>query len=200
VPPATILAVSGSRRLSQAISEGDAISILVEVRDPEGARVAVGDGADGIVLRGLVEGARAAVSLPLLVYGPSLRDAADASADAVVLAVDDDPDDLVGLGEQASDLGLECVVRVRHEEDLELALEQLDPEILLLCADEADDDETPVDRVLALLHDVPAGKLAIAEIAGATRADIEELERAGVDAVVVAGAVSHLVADEPPDV
>ena len=76
--------MSGARRLSQAISEGDGISILVEVRDRDGARVAAGDGADGIVLRGLVDGAREAAALPLLVYGPSLRDAADASADAVV--------------------------------------------------------------------------------------------------------------------
>jgi indole-3-glycerol phosphate synthase len=192
--------VSGSRRLSQAISEGDGISILVEVRDREGARGAVGDGADGIVLRGLVEGARDAAQLPLLVYGPSLSDAADAAADAVVLAADDDTEGLLGLMDQAADLGLECVVSVRDEDDLDLALEHLDPEILLLCADEADDDETPVDRVLTLLHDVPAGKLAIADLAGATRADVEELERAGVDAVVVSGEVAHLVADEPPDV
>jgi hypothetical protein len=192
--------VSGARRLSQAISEGDGISILVEVRDPHGARAAADSGADGLVLRGLVDGVQGVASLPLLVYGPSLRDAVDSAADAVVLTPDDDPDELVRQVEQAAALGLECVVKVRDEDDLEVVLEHLDPEILLLCADEADDDEPPIERVLTLLHDVPAGKLAVAELAGATRAEAEELERAGVDAVVVAGDAAHLVVDDPPDV
>jgi indole-3-glycerol phosphate synthase len=192
--------VSGSRGLSQAISEGDGISILVEVRDPGGARLAAADGADGLVLRGLVEGVREAAALPLLVYGPSLRDAAETAADAVVLGADQEPEHLLQLLDQAAALGLECVVRVRDEDDLERVLEHLDPEILLLSAEQVDEDETPIDRLLALLHDVPVGKLVVAELAGATRADVEELERAGVDAVLVSGAAAHLVADEPPHV
>ena len=36
--------------------------------------------------------------------------------------------------------------------------------------------------MLDLLPDVPAGKLAIADVPAATREDIAELERAGVDA------------------
>ena len=39
--------------------------------------------------------------------------------------------------------------------------------------------------MLDLLSDVPAGKLAIADIVGVTQAQIDELERAGVDAVLV---------------
>jgi indole-3-glycerol phosphate synthase len=39
--------------------------------------------------------------------------------------------------------------------------------------------------VLDLLSDIPAGKLAIADVGGATQEQIDELERAGVDAVVV---------------
>jgi hypothetical protein len=192
--------VSGSRRLSQAISEGDGISILVEIRDADGARAAAHTGADGLVLRGLVDGVRDVAPLPLLVYGPSVRDAVDTAADAVVLTADDDAEHLAAQVDQAAAVGLECVVRVRDEDDLELVLEHLDPEILLLCADEAGDDEPAIDRVLTLLHDVPAGKLAVAELAGATRADAEELERAGVDALLVSGDAAHLVADDPPDV
>ena len=58
---------------------------------------------------------------------------------------------------------LEVVVDVRDEEELELALEQLDPEIFLLVrrASSTSDDD-PLDAVLELLPDVPAGKLAIA--------------------------------------
>jgi indole-3-glycerol phosphate synthase len=40
--------------------------------------------------------------------------------------------------------------------------------------------------VLELLPDVPAGKLAIADAAGASAEQVAELERAGFDAVIVA--------------
>ena len=56
---------------------------------------------------------------------------------------------------------LESVVDVRDEEELEFALEQFDPEIFLLSAREIDDEVDPLDAVLELLPDVPAGKLAI---------------------------------------
>ena len=55
--------------------------------------------------------------------------------------------------------------------------------------------------LLGLLHDVPAGKLAIAELHDATAEDVAELERSGVDAVLVAPAdVAGLVPADPPDV
>ena len=76
----------------------------------------------------------------------------------------------------------------------------LDPEILLLTAERADDEQAALDRLLQLLPDVPAGKLAIAELADASREDVEELERAGVDAVLVSGDVEALVGDGVPDV
>ena len=84
-------------------------------------------------------------------------------------------------------LGVECVLRVRDEDELEEVLELVDPEILLLSAEDADDDQHHLDRLLELLPDIPAGKLAIAELAGASRPTCCELERAGVDAVIVSG-------------
>ena len=39
--------------------------------------------------------------------------------------------------------------------------------------------------MLDLLSDVPAGKLAIADLGGVTQEELDELERAGVDAVLV---------------
>jgi indole-3-glycerol phosphate synthase len=55
--------------------------------------------------------------------------------------------------------------------------------------------------LLELLHDVPAGKLAIAELPDATPEDVSELERSGVDAVLVGQAVlAELVPSEPPEV
>ena len=92
------------------------------------------------------------------------------------------------------------VVRVRDDDELERVLEQVDPEILLLTAELAEDEQESLDRLLELLPDVPAGKLAIAELADASRSDVEELERAGVDAVLVTGDVAALVGDAVPDV
>ena len=80
------------------------------------------------------------------------------------------------------------------------ALEELDPEIFLL-SPRLEEDEDVLEALLALLHDVPAGKLAIAELHDASEHDVAELERAGVDAVLVAaGDVAALVPAEPPDV
>ena len=48
-----------------------------------------------------------------------------------------------------------------------------------------DDDADPLDAVLELLPDVPAGKLAIAQVDVASRDEVLALERAGIDAVLV---------------
>lgn len=180
------------RRLSQAIAEGDGISLLVQVGGGDTDRAAA-----AIVLREPHPVGSGA--LPVLAYGPTPEQAFDLGADAVVLPADVDEEELAELAERAHGLGLEWVARVRDEEDLERVLEQLDPEVILLSADDLDDDQHPLERLLELLPDVPAGKLAIAELANASRADVDELERAGVDAVVVGGDVAGLV-DAPPEV
>ena len=189
-----------ARRLSQAIAEGDGISVLVEVRDSGAARRAEESGAEGVVVRLAAAGVRAETGLPLLAYGPAPDDAAAGSADAVVLTPDEGDHVLAGLAERCHELGIEVVVRVSDEEQLARALDHVDPEIVLLTAERADGSQAPLDRLLELLPDVPAGKLAIAELAGASREDVEELERAGVDAVLVAGDVEALVGDAVPDV
>jgi indole-3-glycerol phosphate synthase len=194
--------VVGARRLSQAIAEGDGISVLAEVRDAAGARAAAEQGAEGLVVRGPVDGVREATPLPILLYPEEGAAGPEAEADAVVLAADREGDELRRLADEAAARGLECVVRVGEEEHLERALELLDPEVLLLAAGREDDRaEGHLERLLELLPDVPAGKLAIAELPGATPAAVGELERAGVDAVLVtASDVASLVGDAPPDV
>jgi hypothetical protein len=192
------LAVTGPRRLSQAISEGDGISILVEVADAAAARSAEQQGAEGLVVRVPAGGVRDATALPV-VWNGSLDGVAD--ADAVVVDVDSERERLADVIDEVHALGVECVIRVRDEEDLEHVLEIVDPEILLLSAEEKDDDQHHLDRLLELLPDVPAGKLAIAELESASRDEIDELERAGVDAVLVtAGDIGLLVGDAPPEV
>lgn len=191
-----------SRRFSQAISEGDAISVLVEVSDSAAARAAEQQGADGVVVDGGAD-VRSATELPVLWRGARVDDALAAGADAwlLVLSQFGDGEERGEQHARARELGLDCVVEVRDEEELEDALEQLDPEIFLLAAPSDAVDGDALDHVLALLPDVPAGKLAIAHLSSAARGDVESLERAGMDAVLVAAQdVSSLVAAEPPEV
>ena len=193
-----------ARRFSQAISEGDGISVLVEVNDGESARAAERDGAEALVVRTNAEAIRAASELPILWRSSAgIAEAASAGADAYLVVVEDlheEDDRLERLHAEALDLGLDCVVEVRDEEELEIALERLDPEIFLLSGRE-DDGESPLARALELLPDVPAGKLAVADVPVSGREQVDELGRAGVDAVIVgAGSVAELVGDAPPQV
>ena len=58
-----------SRRLSQAIAEGDGISLLVEVAHvSEGPRLGA-SGAEGLVLRAGVSASEERAALPALAYG-----------------------------------------------------------------------------------------------------------------------------------
>ena len=141
--------------------------MIVAVAGPEEAKRAEADGAEAVLADLNVDAIRAACSLPILTAAGSAGDA------RIVRPGDED----VELGDS-----VEVVVQVEREEELEEALERLDPELFVLAARDAED---PLRRVLDLLSDLPAGKLAIADVGGATRAEIAELERAGVDAVLV---------------
>ena len=97
--------------------------------------------------------------------------------------------------------GLECVVDVRDADELAAVLERLDPEIFLLSPRRGSNGEEALESVLDLLEDVPAGKLAIADLRVTTRDEIAELERAGVDAVIVGTSdVDGLAGAAPPEV
>jgi hypothetical protein len=174
----------GARRFSQAISEGDGISLLADVTGADAARTAESSGAEGIVVRGEVSGVIDATGLPILAYG----DPGAADADARVILVEgleDENGELERAYAAAIEAGLDCVVAVLDEDQLQLALERLDPEIFLLRAPQ---EGHGLEHVLGLLPDVPAGKLAIAELEVRHREEVEELERAGVDAVIVPAA------------
>jgi indole-3-glycerol phosphate synthase len=191
------------RRFSQAISEGDGISLIVDVGDPEGARDAQARGAEAIVVGSSLSDLRTLTELPILWRASgSPAEAKLAGADAWLVTVKDadDGDWLARQHAEALELGLDCVVEVRSEEELELALERLDPEIFLLAAG-ADDGADALTRALELLPDVLAGKLAVAAVPGGSREQVDELERAGVDAVIVgARNVAELAGDSPPPV
>lgn len=192
------------RRFSHAIAEGDGISVIAAVEDPDAARAAEEQLAEALVVRGDPAVVRGASSLPILWRADVSLERASTSADAYLLvfdALDDDDGRLEELHAQAVELGLDCAVEVRDEEELEQALERVDPEIFLLSPVEREDDETPLEVVLEMLAAVPAGKLAIADLQLTNREEVRELERAGCDAVIVHGTeISPLVGGPPPDV
>lgn len=188
-------------RFSQAISEGDGISLIVDVADADAARAAAAEGAEAVTVTSAIQDLREVIELPILWRaegGPTAAAVAGADAWTVsVTAAGDDGEWLVRQHAEAVELGLDAVVEVQSEEELELALERLDPEILLFSVGE-DDQADALRRALELLPDVPAGKLAIAEVPVSSREQVDELERAGVDAVIVgARNVAGLVTDPP---
>jgi indole-3-glycerol phosphate synthase len=191
------------RRFSHAIAEGDGISVIAAVEDADAARAAETQRAEALVVSRDPAGLREATALPILWRAEiGLEDAAQV-ADAVILTLSDDDGQEIReqqRHQQALALGLDCVVEVRTEDELERALEILEPEIFLLVPrDNAPDG--PLEAVLELLAEVPAGKLAIADLAVTTEHEVQELERAGCDAVIVhAEDVSPLVGDAVPEV
>lgn len=169
------------RRLSESISEGDGISILVEV-GPNAAALSsfAGEAVGLLVAPGAVPSDG---GLPVAVRGGSPAEADAAGADGWLLVAGDDTDALAERYVEAGAAGLECVVEIHDEDELEHVLAELDPEILLLSPEQPEPDA--VDRVLELLSDLPAGKLAIAALATPTSEDLATLERAGVDAALI---------------
>jgi len=193
--------VKGSRRFSQAISEGDGISFVAAVEAAEQARTAELAGAEAVLvwsgreqdLRALSE----TTSLPILFYWDGEHVGALEGADACMVEArgERDHDWLERVHQELADR-YELALQIEDEEHLADALEEFDPAILVLAASEEAGDEPPLERVLDLLQDVPAGKLAIAQLPSLSGDDVAALERAGVDGVIVAaGDVAALAGD-----
>jgi len=195
--------MTSHRRLSQAISEGDGISLIAPIDDLDSARAAEAGGAESLLVTAEVVGVRDATGLPII--WQALGGAAAGQADGCVIdAADLDADEDGEMERRYAELGergLECVVNVTEADELETALERLDPEIFLLSPGNDREGEEALERVLDLLEDVPAGKLAIADLRVTTRDEVAELERAGVDAVIVGTRdIAGLVSAAPPEV
>jgi indole-3-glycerol phosphate synthase len=181
----------------QAIAEGDGISVvpLLEGDVASLAGLAEEAGAEAVAVWSAedVELARAQTDLPILVRAPRLdhteeMDMLGADACALPLRSLDDDGVLEGVYTSLSSSGIDCVVEVREEEQLEEALERVDPEMILISERERDDDSDELERTLDLLVDVPVGKLVISEAHVGAREQVVALERAGVDAILVGSA------------
>jgi indole-3-glycerol phosphate synthase len=138
--------------------------------------------------------ARAACGMPILrkdfvVDRYQLYEAAVNGADAVLLIVRAlDPDLLASLYEEARAIDLDCLVEVHNAEELERALE-IDPDAIGINNRDLDEQRVDIATTFELMPDVPAGITVVAESGISGRAELEELERVGVDAVLIGGAL-----------
>src|SRR5215207_1189414 len=144
--------------------------------------------------------ARASCDLPILrkdfIVDPyQLYEAAINGADAVLLIVAAlDDAELRSLYGEARGLDLDCLVEVHDERQLERALEA-DAEVIGINNRNLDEGSVDVGTTYELMPDVPAGKTIVAESGISERAELEELERVGVDAVLIGGAL--MLSGEP---
>jgi indole-3-glycerol phosphate synthase len=134
--------------------------------------------------------ARAATHLPVLrkdfVVDPyQLYETAAVGADAILLIVAAlEPAELAELHREAWDLDLDVLVEVHDEEELEIALD-VEAEIIGINNRDLGDFSVDIDRTYDLLSDVPAGKTVVSESGFSTRDQLDDLDRVGVDAVLI---------------
>jgi len=138
--------------------------------------------------------AREATDLPILrkdfiVDAYQVYESAAAGADALLLIVAAlSPHDLRRLHAEALAIDLDVLVEVHDDEELEQALE-LDADIIGINNRNLTDMHVDLDTTFELLSDVPAGKTRVSESGYTTRAQLDELERVGVDAVLIGEAL-----------
>ncbi len=134
--------------------------------------------------------ARAASTLPVLrkdfiIDAYQLYEAAAAGADAILLIVAAlELPELDQLLREASALDLDALVEVHDERELELALE-VEADVLGLNNRDLADFSVDIERTYELLADVPAGKTVVSESGFSSREQLDELERVGIDAVLI---------------
>jgi indole-3-glycerol phosphate synthase len=138
-----------------------------------------------------LEEARRATTLPILrkdfmVDAYQVYEAAVSGADAILLIVAAlEPDALAALHREARAVDLDVLVEVHDEPQLARALELIDADVIGINNRDLTDFSVDVERTYELLSDVPAGKTVVSESGFHTREQLEELERVGIDAVLI---------------
>ena len=107
-----------------------------------------------------------------------------AGADGVVLIVaafDDEGEALSELYGEAADIGLDVLLEVGHEDEIEWSMEQLDPDSFVIRNSDGDGG-ADLERTFSLLEEVPAGIVVVSAGGVRDREEVRALERSGVDA------------------
>jgi indole-3-glycerol phosphate synthase len=175
-----------------AIREGSSVEEVVRAYELGGA-AAVSVLTEPSHFGGSLEdlrAARAATELPVLrkdfvVDAYQIVESAAAGADAILLIVAAlEPDALLELYREARALDLDVLVEVHDEDELEIAL-GVEAEVIGINNRDLDDFTVDIERTYELLSDVPAGKTVVSESGFTTRDELDELDRVGVDAVLI---------------
>ncbi len=138
--------------------------------------------------------ARAATALPVLrkdfiVERYQLLEAVAAGADAVLLIVAAlPPEELRRLHDQAAQLGLDALVEVHDADELDVAL-SLQAALIGINNRDLTTLEVDTGRTFELLERVDGAAAIVAESGLHDRAQLDELESAGVDAVLIGEAL-----------
>ena len=107
-------------------------------------------------------------------------------ADAILLIVAAlGEKELGSLFREALALDLDVLVEVHDEQELGRALEELDADVIGINNRDLSDFSVDIERTFDLLADIPAGKTVVSESGFHAREQLEELERVGVDAVLI---------------
>jgi indole-3-glycerol phosphate synthase len=176
---------------------GEEISFVVRLKAAESAVCDLAESAevDGLAAaHDALSGLASMTQLPLLLTDMivdryQLFEARLSGAGGVVLiaaAFDDEDEQLGDLYGVAGDLGLDVIVEVASEREIEAVLDLLDPDSFLI-RNRSDDGDGAVDfeRTFSLLEEVPAGKMVVSQGGIRHRDAVVELERAGVDAAIL---------------
>lgn len=188
---------------SAPLREGTDLTEIVSAYERAGA-TALSVLTDGPFFGGALEdlaAARAASGLPILrkdfiVHPYQVVETAASGADAMLLIVAAlDDEDLRRLYDDARSLDLDVLVEVHDEPELERALEVVDADVIGINNRNLRDMTIDLQRTFDLLSAIPTGKVVVSESGITRREELEELERVGVDAVLVG---SHLM--KQPDI
>ncbi|HEX6388816.1 MAG TPA: indole-3-glycerol phosphate synthase TrpC [Solirubrobacteraceae bacterium] len=135
--------------------------------------------------------AQSASGLPILrkdfIVDPyQVYESAVVGADALLLIVAAlDDRDLEALYREALALDLDVLVEVHDEEELVRALEVVDADLIGINNRNLLDFTVDIERTYELLADVPTGKTVVSESGFSSREQLEDLDRVGIDAVLV---------------
>ena len=138
-----------------------------------------------------LEEARAVSPLPILrkdftVDEYQVTEAAVAGADAILLIVAAlDDEELRRFDARAREHGLEVLVEVHEAVELDRAMEAIDPQIIGINNRDLRDFTVDTARTSELMAGIPAGRIVVSESGITSAAQVEELAKAGVDAVLV---------------
>jgi Indole-3-glycerol phosphate synthase len=182
---------------------GEEICFVLRVDAADPALLASADaaGVSGLAVPGdAVPAGFEETALPVLHKGVlidpyQLYESRLGGADGVVLiaeAFDDDDPVLAEMQAVAVHLGLDVVVQVDDEEQVDHVLELLDPDSFLIQNIRPGRDEADFEHTFSVLEEVPAGKAVLSEGGIRTRDQVAALESAGVDAAILGGWVREL--------